>query len=387
MQQASMLGRLAWIAAVPAALTAAGCSGADSSGGQNTTPTTDELEVAKEVVGKLLYFDTNLSSPSGQSCGSCHDPETGYAEPNAELPVSQGVLAWLTGNRNAPSAAYAAYSPSFHLDDKTQAYVGGQFWDGRAATLADQAKGPFLNPLEMHNADKASVIASVKASSYADLFERAFGAGSLDATDAAYDKVADAIAAWEATPDVVRFTSKFDAVQAGKDQFTDQEAAGFDLFENKALCSSCHKADALADGTPALFTDFTYDDLGVPKNPELPFYKLPAQYNPDGDKFIDRGLGPLVKDAKQDGKFKVPTLRNIAKTAPYMHNGVFKTLKEVVDFYNTRDVAPAGTWGPPEVPENMNTVKVGNLKLTDTEVEAIVAFMTTLSDGYVPLGK
>lgn len=362
-----------------------GCS---DEGGQVTTPIPDALQVEKVAVGKLLYFDTNLSSPSGQACASCHDPETGFAEPNAELPVSQGVLSWLVGNRNAPSAAYAAYSPAFHFDEAEMHYVGGQFWDGRAATLVDQAKGPFLNPVEMHNPDKATVVASVKASVYADLFERLYGEGIFDKTDAAYDNIADAIAAFEASSDVVRFTSKFDFVKQGKATFTDAESRGRDLFENdmKGKCSVCHTTKAIDDKTPALFTNFTYENLGVPKNPTLPFYDMPAEYNPDGKNFVDRGLGPIINKPSENGKFKVPTLRNIARTGPYMHNGVFKTLREIVEFYNTRDSNPA-KWGPPEVTENVNKTDLGDLKLTDAEIDDIVAFMLTLTDGYVPPGK
>lgn len=366
-------------------------AGCGDEGGNTTPPPTpppDSLQVEKVAVGKLLYFDTNLSTPTGQACASCHDPETGFAEPHSELPVSQGVLPWLVGGRNAPTAAYAAYSPSFHYDEAETRYVGGQFWDGRAATLVDQAKGPFLNPIEMHNKDKASVVASVKASVYANLFERLYGEGIFDKSDIAYDDIADAIAAYEASSEVVRFTSKFDYVRQGKDTFTEAEARGKALFDDPttAKCSNCHSIDAFDADTPALFTDFTYDNLGVPKNPTLPYYDMPVEYNPDGANYVDQGLGPVVKKPSENGKFKVPTLRNIARTGPYMHNGVFKTLREVVEFYNTRDVDPA-KWGPPEVPENVNKMDLGDLKLTAPEIDDIVAFLQTLTDGYVPPGK
>lgn len=362
--------------------------GCGDEGGSVTNPVPDTLQVEKVVVGKLLYFDTNLSTPAGQSCASCHDPETGFAEPHAELPVSQGILPWLVGGRNAPSAAYAAYSPAFHYDETEGHYVGGQFWDGRAATLADQAKGPFLNPIEMRNKDKSTVVAAVKASTYGDLFERVYGEGIFDKTDAAYDNIADAIATYEASSEVVRFTSKFDAVAKGKDTFTPAEARGKDLFEDdtKGRCSACHSSTAVDANTPALFTDFIYDNLGVPKNASSPFYDMPAEYNPDGANFVDMGLGPIVGKTTENGKFKVPTLRNVARTGPYMHNGVFTTLRQVVEFYNTRDVDPA-KWGPPEVAENVNNDELGNLKLTETEIDDIVAFMLTLTDGYVPPGK
>lgn len=258
------------------AAAAVGCGDDGTSNTNNTPPPADMLQVEKVVVGKLLFFDTNLSSPSGQACASCHDPETGFAEPHSELPVSQGVLPWLVGNRNAPTAAYAAYSPAFHFDETEQQYVGGQFLDGRASTLVEQAKGPFLNPVEMHNPDKATVVASVKASAYADLFERLYGDGIFDDVEKAYDNIADAIASFEASSEVVRFTSKFDAVAAGKATFTEAEARGKVLIEdeNKTKCGSCHLYIPLDDGTPPLFTDFTYENLGVPKNPTLPFYEI-----------------------------------------------------------------------------------------------------------------
>jgi cytochrome c peroxidase len=346
-------------------------------------PPSHEIQVAKDLIGKLAYFDTSLSTPAGQSCASCHSPDTGFAEPHSALPVSQGVLSWLVGNRNSPTAAYAAFSPPFHFDDAEAHYVGGQFWDGRASTLADQAKGPFLNPLEMHNPDKATVIASVRASSYAALFEQAFGKRSLEDVEGAYDKLAEAIAAYEATDEVVRFTSKYDFFLKGEATLSDAEARGLTVFNMKAKCASCHVTTLGPDDTPPLFTDFTYDNLGVPKNQENPFYDLPAEYNPAGWDYVDLGLGSVLNDSAQNGKMKVPTLRNVALTAPYMHNGVFKTLREVVDFYNTRDT---GMWDAPEVPENINTEELGKLELTDQEASDLVEFMGTLTDGYVPPG-
>lgn len=377
------------------ALVAAGCSiVTDSDTPRATDPVpqdptvtepSDLLQVDKVVVGKLAYFDTTLSTPAGQSCASCHSPDTGFAEPHASLPVSQGVLSWLVGNRNAPTAAYAAFSPEFHFDEMELTYVGGQFWDGRAATLADQAKGPFLNPLEMHNAGKGDVIAAIKASDYAGLFERAFGEGALDDVEKAYDQLAEAIAAYEQSSEVVRFSSKYDAYIRGEATLSDAEARGLELFEStKARCSDCHTTTPLADGTPALFTDFTYDNLGVPRNPSNPFYALPAEHNPDGATYVDLGLGGALGDAAENGKMKVPTLRNIGLTAPYMHNGVFATLREVVMFYNTRDTDPA--WGPPEVDEHVNVEELGNLGLTEQEVDDLVAFMLTLDDGWVSPG-
>lgn len=338
----------------------------------------------KEELGKLLYFDTNLSTPTGQSCASCHHPTAGFADPDTDLPVSQGVLPKNRfGNRNSPTAAYAAFSPDFHYDAVESLYVGGQFWDGRAANLVEQAKGPFLNPLEMNNPSKLVVILKVRLADYADMFEVVYGPGSLDDVETAYDMVADAIAAFEQTSELNQFSSRYDYYLDTGTGLNAQELNGLSLFEDpaKGNCAACHPSEPGAGDEPPLFTDFTYDNLGVPKNLLNPFYGLPPKFNPDGYDFVDYGLGAIVNDPDEMGKVKVPTLRNIEVTPPYMHNGIFETLEEVVDFYNTRDV---GSWPAPEVPENVNTDELGNLGLTTQEVEDIAAFMRTLTDGFVP---
>ncbi len=335
----------------------------------------------REELGKLLYFDANLSTPTGQSCASCHHPTAGFADPDTDMPTSQGVLPQLFGGRNSPSAAYAAFSPVFHYDEDEGLYIGGQFWDGRAATLVEQAKGPFLNPLEMHNPNKKVVIAKVRLATYAGMFVDVYGPGALDNVEVAYDLVADAIAAYEGTSELNQFSSKYDCYLAGTASLSEQEMQGLVLYEGKANCAACHPSAPGALGEPPLFTDYTYDNLGVPKNPSNPFYYLPRPFNPDGLDFVDYGLGGVLGLESELGKMKVPTLRNIAVTPPYMHNGVFATLHEVVDFYNTRDV---GMWPPPEVPVNVNTDELGDLGLTPDEVDDIVAFMLTLTDGWVP---
>ena len=173
------------------------------------------------------------------------------------------------------------------------------------------------------------------------------------------------------------------------------------LFTNTTMmgakCANCHSVSSDESQSPSLFTNFGHQNLGVPRNPELPFYYLPPSLNPDGIHYIDRGLGDFLRSvgdpeeqaAKEDGKFKIPSLRNCAITAPYEHNGVFETLKEVVMFNNTRDVPGAG-WPPPEVPENVHRHMppmprtFGQLGLTDQQVNDIVALLQTLTDGYVP---
>jgi len=283
--------------------------------------------------------------------------------------------------------------------------VGGQFWDGRSATLAEQAKQPFLNKVEMANPDKATVIKDVRKAAYADLFRLVYGQDSLKDVEQAYDYVGDAIATFESTQQFNAFTSKYDYYLAGKVKLTKQEQRGLKLYEaeNKGNCAACHPLwPDENNGTPPLFTDFTYDNLGVPRTPDNPFYTLPNKFNPDGKKFVDIGLAanPQVKAdgraPQERGKVKVPTVRNITLTAPYMHNGYFSDLRNVVDFYNTRDSKPRcptpltteadaikqGCWPVAEIEENVNTDELGNLKLTEQEVDDIVVFMRTLTDGY-----
>jgi cytochrome c peroxidase len=353
---------------------------------------------AKEKLGQQLFFDTNLSTPVGQACASCHNPKTFFIDPDKNQPTSDGALPHLKGNRNTPMVLYSAFSPPFHYDSKEGLYIGGQFLDGRAATLAEQAKGPFLNPLEMANPDKNTVINKVRKASYAKLFIQVYGTNAFNNANSAYNKIADAIAAFERTPIFRPFTSKYDYFLAGKAKFTDQEKRGRQLFEdeNKGNCAACHPSRPAEDGTPPLFTDFSYDNLGVPQNPNNPFYQLPSRLNPEGRKFVDKGLGGVVHEAAENGKFKVPTLRNIAKTEPYMHNGYFKTLEGITDFYSNRDIKPVckkawvteadalkqGCWPKPEVTQNVNINELGELNLNTEEIKALVAFLKTLTDGY-----
>lgn len=352
----------------------------------------------KARLGRMLFTDKNLSEPRGQSCATCHSVEVAFSDPQKTRPTSNGARTHLFGKRNAPSAMYAAFSPAFHFDQAEQLFLGGQFLDGRAATLEEQAKAPLLEPLEMGNSSRQQVVDKVRAAQYADLFRRVYGPGALDDADLAFEHIADAIAAYERTPAFGRFTSKFDAWQSGKARLSAQELRGFAAFvdERKGNCAACHPVAPTADGTPALFTDFSYDNLGVPKSPTNDFYRMPAQFNPDGRTFVDKGLGATVNLAGEDGKFKVPSLRNVALTAPYMHNGYFTTLRGVVDFYNTRDIKPRCAqellgeaaahklrcWPRPEEPNNVNVDELGRLGLNDQDVDDIVVFLHTLTDGW-----
>lgn len=359
-----------------------------------------------EELGKELFFD-KLSSPDSMSCSDCHAPSVGFTGPNPGInkrgSVMRGAVPVRFGNRKPPSAAYATLSPVFHYNEEEGLFIGGNFWDGRATgeTLgnpaADQALGPFLNPVEHNNPSKEAVCRQIEDSQYVQLFIDVWGAIDCETgLDVTYDQVGLSIAAYEASVEVNPFSSKYDYFLLGLVDLTEQEAWGLELFEGKALCSACHPSE----GEKALFTDFSFDNLGVPKNPENPFYDMDEIYlddgspiNPLGDAWVDPGLGGFLKNRPEwsnmasdnMGKHKVPTLRNVDKRPgngfikAYMHNGVFKSLEEVVSFYNTRDVAD---WPPAEEPANVNTDELGDLGLTLEEEAAIVAFLKTLTDGY-----
>jgi len=362
----------------------------------------------KEELGKALFFDEKLSLNENQSCASCHDPGAGWVGPNslfnAHGAVYEGSIPGAFGDRKPPSAAYATQSPILSVDRKGL-FVGGNFWDGRATgenlgnPAADQAQGPFLNPKEQALSTPADVVTRVCASSYAGLFTQVWGNDACDEVGQAYNNIGLSIAAYEASPEVNAFNSKFDYAKKGMAKLTQEEQRGWALFRGKGKCAKCH----VANGQKPLFTDYTFDNLGVPKNPENPVY----DYNPT---FVDHGLGGFLATrpdhaayaADNMGKHKVPTARNVDKRTSglvkaYAHNGYFKSLEGIVHFYNTRDVKPAclgdyteaqalaaDCWPAPEVAENVNTAELGNLGLTPDEEAAIVAFLKTLSDGYVP---
>jgi len=294
----------------------------------------DTTLTTKELLGKKLFFEASLSTPEGQPCSDCHDPGVAFADPDKELPVSSGIVPGMYGNRNDMPSSYSAFIPPLHKDEEENIWVGGLFWDGRANTLKEQAQGPPLNPLEMANPDTITIADKLKRLSYVGLFMDIYGPDALRDPITAFDNMADAIEAYEKTPEVNPFSSKYDHWLRGEVELNDQELRGLKLFEaeDKGNCAACHPNKSLDDTTPPLFTDFTYDNLGTPKNPENPYYSLPSEINPDGYDYVDLGLGITVNDPGENGKFRVPTLRNVAITSPYMHNGVFKNLFTVLAF-------------------------------------------------------
>jgi cytochrome c peroxidase len=377
-------------------------------------------------LGQRIFEDPALSLRKNQSCASCHAAAWGFkgsGEPQ-QGGVFQGSLPGRFGARAPLSAAYATPAPVFGYSAAAGGFVGGNFWDGRAtgATLGDpaaeQAMGPFLNPAEQGLPDAACVVHRVSVAPYAALYREAWGDDvariafpadadaacgvegttlALSAADrarvrVAYERIARSISAFEASPAVNAFSSKFDAWLAGRATFTMQEQMGFMLFQGPARCAVCHSVD----GARPLLTDFGYHNLGTPANPENPALLAdPA--------FVDPGLGGpggAAPGPAQWGRVRTPTLRNVDRrpaggaVKPLMHNGVFLTLTEVVRFYNTRDVlprcagdAPRGAWGvscwpAPAIADNVNTTDLGSLGLTPMQEDAIVAFLRTLSDGW-----
>jgi cytochrome c peroxidase len=363
------------------------------------------------ALGKQLFFD-NLSVPNNMACAACHAPEYGFTGPNSGVNIQSGVyrgaIATRFGNRRPPSAAYATFSPVFHYLNDEELFVGGNFWDGRAtgerlnSPAAEQALGPFLNPVEQNHPSRLSLLKQVATAKYAPTWITVWGEpldlSTPEKVALNYDRVGLAIAAYEGSAEVNQFSSKYDYYLKGMATLTEQEMEGLELFNGKGKCAECHPSD----GDQPLFTDFTFDNLGVPRNPANPFYKMDRVYlddgtaiNPAGAAWTDPGLGGFLQHHDNPawrslaqvnmGKHKVPTLRNVDKkpgpgnTKAYMHNGVFKSLEEVVHFYNTRDTRP---WPAPEVSANVNKDELGDLRLTPAEEKAIVAFMKTLSDGY-----
>ena len=427
---------------------------------------------AQEELGKALFFDQGLSNPAGQSCAECHAPQTGWAAADSEInatgAVVPGVVHSKAGNRKPPPSSYAGFQPLLHRCGDGMGgnmggedmgggmgsggmgggmcspgqFVGGLFWDGRATgwtlgdPLAEQALGPFINPLEMHGPNEKLVCLKVRRSSYAQLFEQAWGEGALDCVEQpelVYERVGRSIAAYERSAEVNPFNSRFDAFwrmarsasrpvprinQMNWQQYRglgldDKELKGLAVFNSKGKCSSCHWLQPRHGSGYPLLTDFAYHNLGLPKNTANPFYRASSNVNPDGANWVDPGLGGFLArtagavDADGNardysayaqenlGKHRTPSLRNVDKrpaqdfVKAFGHNGYFKGLMEIIHFYNLRDVLPpcgeggqpaVDCWPAPEVAQNINAVDMGNLQLVPEEGMALVAFLKTLSD-------
>ncbi|WP_323784555.1 cytochrome-c peroxidase [Thalassovita sp.] len=340
----------------------------------------------KTALGEALFFDMELSKNRSQACASCHQPEYGFAD--ARGAVSIGDDGSSLGDRNAPTASYAAFSPQFH-QRKDGVWVGGQFLDGREPDLAGQAGGPPLNPIEMGMPDKASVVARLLENpDYVVSMRALFAEDVFDDADRAYAAMTESIAAFERTDYFAPFDSKYDRFLRGEVELTQEEELGRLLFfsEQFTNCNLCHQLNTSQVSRNETFSNYEYHNIGVPVNVAV------RRENGLGGDHVDRGLleNPAVDDPGEAGKFKVPTLRNVAVTGPYMHNGVFEDLRTVLLFYNKynsksakRQINPetGKPWAQPEVPGTLSVKQLTHgPALEDDRIDALVAFLKTLTD-------
>ncbi len=291
-------------------------------------PADNPLTPEKVELGRMLYFDKRLSADGTVSCASCHNPKMGWTD-NAV--VSTGIHG-KKGGLSAPTVVNATY-------------MGLQFWDGRAATLEEQSLGPLVNMLEMGNPSHDNVVkACGSIAGYASYFEKAFGSPGIDK-----DRIAKAIASFERT--VLGGNSKYDRYTFGEaDAMNASEIRGRDLFFGKANCTRCHAGPN--------FSDSMFHNLGVGQSKPKP----------------DMGRFAVTKAKEDKGAFKTPTVRDITKTGPYMHDGSETTLEAVVEFYNKGGI------------KNPNLdVRMEPLNLNDQEKADLVAFMKALDSDPYPM--
>jgi cytochrome c peroxidase len=365
------------------------------------------------ALGRRMFSDPALSASGRLSCASCHSPEHAYGPPNA-LPVQLGGIDLREpGRRAVPSLKYLQAAPHFtehyfESDDEGDESIdngptGGLTWDGRVDRGRDQARLPFLSPWEMANDTPAAVVARVRQAGYGEVLRRIFGAEVLDEPEKAFNAILQAFEVFEQEPgEFYPYSSKYDAVLAGKTKLTPQETRGLALFNDpaKGNCAKCHVSKPGRDGSAPQFTDYGLVALGAPRNSAIPA---------NGDRrYFDLGVcGPYRTDlrdrAKYCGLFMTPTLRNVAIRKVFFHNGVFASLRQVLEFYVERDTRPEkwyprGSDGdirkfddlPAEYHANINVEapfdrKLGDQPaLNDRDIEDILAFLQTLTDGFVP---
>ena len=395
----SVIRRTALALCVASAGPLAGCGGSDSS--SDTDPETSLS--ARAALGEQIFKDVSLSASGAQACASCHDAAHGHGAPNSLSAQLGGPDLTVQGLRSAPSIRYLATNKAFIFDDEGTP-TGGFFWDGRAESLAQQAGAPFVNPFEMANADQAAVVAKLSQAPYAAEFKQLYGDAIFADVDATVQRMGLAVQQYQREDrEFHSFTSKYDTFLLGKARLSDQEMRGLALFNSptKGNCAGCHPSARAADGAMPLFTDFTYDNLGVPRNPEIGANADPA--------YFDLGLcarpdGSMAAHPELCGAFKVPSLRNVALRKVFFHNGRFKTLKDTLTFYVQRDTHPEKWYPlnpdssvnkfddlPTQYHGNVNTTEVPYNRqpgdapaLSDSEIDDVIAFLQTLSDGYVP---
>jgi cytochrome c peroxidase len=340
-------------------------------------------------LGRMLFFDTQLSLERTQSCSSCHDPARAFSDPGTNDlagAVSLGGDGVSLGDRNAPPLTYAHLTPAFFEIDGE--YSGGLFLDGRATNLVEQAEEPILNPIEMALPNARALRERVRENpAYVELFERSLGPGALASSRKALHSVATAIAAFESTAEFASFDSKYDRHLRGEIELTrDEELGRILFFSNLVNCNQCHALDTRESRPGEVFTNYRYHNIGLPVNRDV------RAANGLGKEHVDTGLlqNPAVRDRAQAGRFRVPSLRNVAVTGPYMHNGVFEELETAIIFYNKYLVGNEASrtnpetgqpWGDAEVPRSVDLELLGaGQPLTDKYVKQLVAFLKTLTD-------
>jgi cytochrome c peroxidase len=356
---------------------------------------------ARVALGRQVFFDTRLSEPAGTSCASCHDPQQGFAgNHGSRIGVALGSRPDLVGKRNVPSALYAAYIPPlfFYQDDDAPAPTpfGGLFTDGRVDTVAELVRHPMLDPLEMHNRSEADIARKLRTAPYADGFKRAFGPDVFATTASSLAALGAAMGAFLQSREMSPFSSRYDAWVQGRAQLTPLELRGLKLFKDpdRGNCASCHKFNETSSNPArSLFTDFGYDAVAVPRNRAIPANRDPRHFD-EGLCATGRAKG-WPDSGQWCGYFRTPSLRNVAARERYMHNGVFSNLRDVVAFYATRAIEPArwykdGRLFDDVAPRHRGNVNVATMPynrrkgmkpaLDDADIDAIVAFLRTLTD-------
>jgi len=363
---------------------------------------------ALTALGRAMFFDARLSASGRVACASCHDPAHAYGPPNARaVQPGGGVPVDRSGVRAAPSLRYLQSVPPFtehHFDNDGDDSVdmgptGGRTWDGRVASAHEQARLPLLSPAEMGNASAAAVVAKLKRAPYAAQLRAAFGADVFERKGdgeggAAFDAALMALEVFQQSPrEFYPYSSAYDAVLRGQATLSAQQARGLALFNDpaKGNCASCHLSAPTPDGAFPLFTDFGHIAIGVPRNRAL---------HPNADpRFFDMGLcGPVRTDlaahAEYCGRFRTPSLRNVAVKQRFFHNGAIASLADAVRFYAQRDTDPARWYHrgkrfddlPPRYHANVNReppfggAPGGRPALDEAEIADIVAFLKTLTD-------
>ena len=347
-----------------------------------------DSKALKAEIGRVLFFDTQLSKFGNQSCANCHDSARGFIEirdSGLGGAVSLGSDGHSLGDRNTPSLTYAAITPAFELDEKSGQYKGGMFWDGRARDLADQAGMPILDPTEMALPDKKAVLERLLANDYyRQQLPRAFNQQVFSSPATAFSAVAESIAAFEATEEFSPFDSRYDRYLRGEYELSDLEDLGMSIFfsTTNSNCNTCHQLKVM-DNEGETFTNYGYHNIGTPVN------KAVRTRKGTDPTHRDPGLGRLDPEvgSPHQGKFKVPGLRNVAITGPYMHNGVFRDLRTVIEFYDQynnpariNNPETGQPWRNPETPETVNREDLKAKKLTDRKIDALIAFLKALTD-------